>query len=66
MAAIKSAASPTVILTNSSDWEDWIDSIQLLAKKDNVWKYIDPNEETVPALEEPTRPLFGQSPVNAP
>ena len=47
-----------VILSNSKDWDEWIELIKTAALKSKVWPYINPNttKETLPILAPPKKP----------
>ena len=47
----------SVILNNPADWDKWIKIIKTQALVGKVWQYLDPSEDTVPALEEPVVPM---------
>jgi hypothetical protein len=48
----------TVILKSQSDWYKWLFVLKDKAEQRGVWKYCDPDLDTVPALVEPERPLL--------
>ena len=48
----------TVILSNPSDWDEWLEIIKTKAVGGEVWKFIDPAiaKDELPSLTEPTIP----------
>jgi hypothetical protein len=48
----------TVILSNPSDWDEWLEIIKTNAVGGKVWKFIDPvlAKDELPSLTEPTIP----------
>jgi len=43
-------------LNSSRDWEEWIEIIKTMVRKEQVWEYTNPDTERplLPALEEHT------------
>jgi hypothetical protein len=46
----------SVILNSPADWDEWIEVIKTQALAGKVWKYLDPTEDVVSTLQEPTAP----------
>ena len=53
----------SIILNNPADQDEWIKIIKTQALVGKVWQYLNPSEDTVPALEESVAPMPAQ--VNA-
>jgi hypothetical protein len=49
----------TVILSNPSDWDEWLEIIKTKAVGGEVWEFVDPAtaKDTLPALTEPAIPI---------
>jgi hypothetical protein len=61
MASTPATTSPqkyTVILSNPSDWDEWLEIIKTKAIGGEVWRFIDPAvvKDELPTLTEPTIP----------
>jgi hypothetical protein len=46
----------SVILSNTNDWDEWIEVVKVYALAREVWEYVDPSKVEVPVLKEPTLP----------
>ena len=45
-----------IVLTNASQWHNWISIVKANAKQAKIWDLIDPSQETEPPHTEPTLP----------
>ena len=45
-----------IVLTNASQWHNWISIVKANAKQAKIWDLIDPSQETEPPHAEPTLP----------
>jgi hypothetical protein len=50
------ATATRVILTGTSDWEEWIEVIKSTAITGDIWEYVNPNVAVPPVLKAPIRP----------
>ena len=46
----------SVVLSNTNDWDEWIQVVKIHALAGEVWDYVDPSKDAVPTLEEPALP----------
>jgi hypothetical protein len=46
----------SVVLSNTNDWDEWIEVVKVHALAGEVWEYVDPSKDQVPILREPTLP----------
>jgi hypothetical protein len=46
----------SVVLSNTNDWDEWIEVVKVHALTGKVWEYVDPSKVEVPVLKEPTLP----------
>jgi len=46
----------SVVLSNTNDWDEWIEVVKVHALAGEVWEYVDPSKDQVPTLEEPKLP----------
>jgi hypothetical protein len=46
----------SVVLSNTNDWDEWIEVVKVHALAGEVWEYIDPSKDRVPILKELTLP----------
>lgn len=51
-----SVTKVSITLNSSRDWEEWIEIIKTMVRKEQVWEYTNPDTERplLPALEEHT------------
>jgi len=56
-----STQKSTVILSNPSDWDEWLEIIKTKAAGGEVWEFVDPAtaKDELPTLTEPTIPTTG-------
>ncbi|PKX91309.1 uncharacterized protein P174DRAFT_344158, partial [Aspergillus novofumigatus IBT 16806] len=48
-----------IVLDRPDDWWAWTGYIQTLAEQKRVWKYVDPDDQTI-AVEKPVEPIMPQ------
>ena len=46
----------SIALSNTNDWDEWIEVVKVHALAGEVWDYVDPSKDQVPILREPTLP----------
>jgi hypothetical protein len=46
----------SVVLSNTNDWDEWMEVVKVHALVGEVWEYIDPSKDQVPILVEPKLP----------
>jgi hypothetical protein len=46
----------SVVLSNTNDWDEWIEVVKVHALAEEVWEYVAPSKDQVPTLKEPRCP----------
>jgi hypothetical protein len=46
----------SVVLSNTNDWDKWIEVVKVHALTGEVWEYVNPSKDQVPILKEPALP----------